>query len=181
MRLWRISEFADLSGEGGSLGHSKGRRIVYTGDHPASCLVEMLVHFEIAPEDVPDTYQLIVIDIVPEIAFSTVAPANLPSNWQRDIKATREIGDRWLSEREQALLRVPSAVMPYTFNWLLNPTHKNDAARIKIVEIIKAPLDPRLLGLARSAETPSARARARPARGRSPRPSGGSGHRRSRR
>ncbi len=148
MRLWRISGFADLSGEGGLLAparwHSKGRRIVYTSDHPASCLVEMLVHFQIDPEDIPETYQLIVIDIVPEIAFGAVELENLPPSWQQNRNATREIGDRWLSEAKQALLRVPSAIVPHTFNWLLNPVHK-DAAAARIVDTIRAPLDPRLL------------------------------------
>jgi RES domain-containing protein len=148
MRLWRISEFADLSGEGGLLAparwHSKGGRIVYTGDHPASCLVEMLVHFQIDAEDVPGSYQLIVIDIVPEIAFGAVELENLPSNWRQDRKTTQDIGDHWLGEARHALLRVPSAIVPRTFNWLLNPAHK-DATAARIVDTIRTPLDPRFL------------------------------------
>ena len=45
MRLWRISDFADLAGEGGLLvsgrWHSRGRRIVYLSDHPATALIEI--------------------------------------------------------------------------------------------------------------------------------------------
>ena len=49
MELWRISNYADLSGAGDGLlaagrWHTRGRRIVYLADHPASALLEMLVH-----------------------------------------------------------------------------------------------------------------------------------------
>jgi len=47
MELWRISNYADLSGAGGLQAagrwHTRGKRIVYLADHPASALLEMLV------------------------------------------------------------------------------------------------------------------------------------------
>ena len=50
MELWRISNYADLSGIGGLKAagrwHSQGRRIVYLADHPSSALLEMLVHMD---------------------------------------------------------------------------------------------------------------------------------------
>jgi RES domain-containing protein len=50
MELWRISNYADLSGAGGLRAagrwHSQGKRIVYLADHPSSALLEMLVHLD---------------------------------------------------------------------------------------------------------------------------------------
>ena len=50
MELWRISNYADLSGIGGLRAagrwHSQGRRIVYLADHESSALLEMLVHMD---------------------------------------------------------------------------------------------------------------------------------------
>ena len=67
MRLWRISDHADLTGEGGLLAsgrwHSRGSRIVYLADHPASALVEVLVHLEVESEDIPSSYQLVAVDL----------------------------------------------------------------------------------------------------------------------
>ena len=71
MRLWRISNHADLSGEGGRVvggrWHSRGRPVVYLAEHPALALVENIVHLEIDPDDLPDTYQLIEVDLPDDV------------------------------------------------------------------------------------------------------------------
>jgi RES domain-containing protein len=149
VRLWRISDFADLSGEGGLRGaarwHSLGRRIVYLVDHPASALVEVLVHLEIDVEDLPADYQLLAVDVPDDAVSDTVRIADLPVDWRRNLSVTRARGDRWLAERRTALLRVPSAVTPFTWNWLLNPLHA-DVDRARIAETVRVPFDLRLFG-----------------------------------
>jgi RES domain-containing protein len=148
VRLWRISDFADLSGEGGLLGaarwHSRGRRIVYLADHPASALIEMLVHLEVDASELPDSCQLLAVDAPEEIAFETAQVGNLSADWQQNHSVTRAVGDDWLAASRTALLRVPSAVVPFASNWLLNPGHA-DASQIRIAEIIRLPFDPRLV------------------------------------
>src|SRR5262245_54027979 len=123
MRLWRISNFADLSGEGGLLAsgrwHSRGRRVVYLSDHPASALLEVLVHFEVDVADLPVAYQLLAVDF-PSEASDIVAMDALPPDWRTNVAATRGVGDRWLDAGSTPLLRVPSAIVPQAFNYLLN-------------------------------------------------------------
>jgi RES domain-containing protein len=144
MELWRISNFADLSGIGGMRAagrwHSQGRRIVYPADHPSSALLEMLVHMD--RDLIPSRYQLLRI-VAPEDIFPETVD-DLPSNWRTQTMATREIGDRWLDRAGSVLLQVPSAIGRGQ-NFLLNPAHA-DATRISVAEIIHAPFDPRLLG-----------------------------------
>jgi RES domain-containing protein len=148
VRLWRISNFADLSGQGGLLGsarwHSRGRRIVYMAGHPASALLEVLVHLEVDPAELPDAFQLLAVGVPDGIASETVQPADLAGGWKQDLSVTRAAGDRWLSEGRTALLHVPSAIVPACFNCLLNPAHR-DASTIKVDEIIRAPFDARLM------------------------------------
>ncbi|MEJ2436174.1 MAG: RES family NAD+ phosphorylase [Pseudolabrys sp.] len=147
MRLWRISNFPDLSGIGGvensARWHSRGREIVYLAESPPGALLERLVHLEIDPEDLPTTYQLLAVDIPDDTQFEIVDANDLPSEWRDRDATTRSAGDRWLQSGRTALLRVPSAVTPRTFNWLLNPKHP-DAASATIAEVIVAPFDPRL-------------------------------------
>jgi RES domain-containing protein len=57
---------------------------------------------------------------------------SLAESWRDDHAMTRSRGDEWLAGGESALLEVPSAILPETFNVLLNPTHL-DAGRIKVV------------------------------------------------
>lgn len=147
MRLWRISNHADLTGTGGLISsgrwHTRGRKIVYLADHPASALLEILVHLEIDTVDVPSTYRLLAIEAPDHLANETVNVGGLPPDWRSNDTAVRPVGDTWLHGKRTPLLRVPSAITPHTFNWLLNPEHP-DASAVTIVEVIEAPFDRRL-------------------------------------
>ena len=150
MRLWRISNYADLTGIGGlkasARWHTKGKPIVYATEHPAAALVEMLVHIDFA--DLPETFQLITIETDSDIAAEIVERGSLPADWVNDIHRTQAIGDVWLKRRSSLLLQVPSAILPDCTNVLINPAHQ-DANRIRIEKVARVPLDARLIvGLA---------------------------------
>ena len=96
MRLWRSSDHADLSGRGGlrfsGRWHSQGVRIVYLSDHPAATLLETLVHLEVGPEDVPDTFQLLAVDIPDNIRFDLIPEDQLASGWRNNRGAHARLG-----------------------------------------------------------------------------------------
>jgi RES domain-containing protein len=148
MRLWRISNHASLSGDGGLYAdgrwHSRGRRVVYLADHPASALVEVMVHLEIDAEDLPSHYQLLGVEVPDDIGVTIIRDASLPDDWQDNVAMTRARGDDWLRAGATALLCVPSAIVPEASNTLLNPQHP-DAARISIASALRAAFDPRLM------------------------------------
>jgi RES domain-containing protein len=141
--LWRISRYPDLSGTGGLLAsgrwHTRGRPVVYLCDHPAACLLEMLVQG--ARLTLPPSYQWLGVDVV---GLSPETVPELPQGWRDDIALTRRLGDAWLARRRTALLEVPSVIVPRATNYLLNPAHP-DAARCGVRETVDYPLDPRLL------------------------------------
>lgn len=145
MILWRISAYADLTGVGGFRAggrwHHRGRPVVYTADSPASALLEILVHLEIDPEDFPSTLQLIRIEL-PDPVSRAEAPA-LPEHWRTDQELTRSLGDRFLEDRGALLLPVPSAIIPYTTNYLFNPLHAEASGAC--LEVERFPLDLRLV------------------------------------
>lgn len=147
MRLWRISNHADLNGLGGLRAggrwHSRGRPIVYLAESAAGALLEVLVHLEVSsPADLPDTYRLLTIEIDDDITPPAPFPP-LPADWETKELVTRAIGDRWLIDAQTALLRVPSAVVPDVENVLFNPSHP-DAAKARIVAARTVPFDRRL-------------------------------------
>jgi RES domain-containing protein len=143
MQLWRISNFADLSGRGGvehgSRWNRKGIAIVYCADHPSTSLLESLVHY--SKWNVPDSYQLLAIDGPDE---TEIEQAQLPANWQDDELITQDIGTNFLSGMKSALLRIPSVVMPQASNYLLNPAHP-DASQFRVTQTWRYPFDSRLL------------------------------------
>src|SRR5262245_44428805 len=150
MRLWRISNFPDLRGQGGLLAsgrwHTRGRSVVYLSDHPASALLEALVHLEIDADDLPDSYQLVTVETPDDVAFEAIAIGELPRGWVQDLDTTRALGDRWLANGRTALMRVPSAIIPMASNWLLNPTHAHHA-ELSVADIKRLCVDPWLFGV----------------------------------
>ncbi len=145
MDLWRISNHADLRGMGGLQAagrwHFRGKAIVYLADHPARCILEMLVHVD--RDLIPNTYRLLKIAVNEATRVESVDP--LPSGWQDQLTLTRKIGDDWLDRGSSALLQVPSVIVPHGKNYCLNPNHP-DSRQVMIAEIIETALDPRLIG-----------------------------------
>jgi RES domain-containing protein len=143
MRLWRISNYADLSGRGGLFTAARWNQlntpIVYCADHPASALLEILVNSD--PENWPDFFQLLEIEAPDDIP---VVEPNLPSDWRQDLELTREVGTRFISESSGVLMRVPSAILPFCFKYLLNP-NLAEAAGVRIARVSRHPIDQRLL------------------------------------
>jgi RES domain-containing protein len=145
--LYRISNHPDLTGLGGELAdgrwhtREKGRRIVYTSDHPALCILEVLVHVDHV-DDMPDHYQLLRMD-VPDQHIADVG--RLPKDWTTNLSFTRAEGNRWLTSGISGGLLVPSALAPFSRNCLLNPKVPAIAA-IKPEVVGRFPFDQRLLG-----------------------------------
>jgi len=150
MELWRISNYADLRGIGGLRApgrwHFAGQPVVYLAEHPASALLEILVHQELGhSEQVPDSYQLLRIEVPEDIGVAELLESDTPENWRADLQWTQSAGTEWLASGATALLKVPSAILPAT-NFLLNPAHP-DAARLEIAEIMQVSHDQRILRL----------------------------------
>jgi RES domain-containing protein len=145
--LWRVSNHSRLDGGGGLRAsgrwHTRGRRIVYCAPNPATALLEALVHAEIDIEDIPVTFRYMEIEARDSIAFETALTGALAPGWQSNLEITRRVGDQWLLSGRTALLRVPSAVVPATWNVLINPQHR-DSARIRVARIHQHAVDPRL-------------------------------------
>ena len=64
--------------------------------------------------------------------------------WRTDLEATRRAGDEWLRSGRTALFRVPSVIVPATWNVLMNPRHP-ESAQARIVRVHSYAIDPRLL------------------------------------
>ena len=151
MTLWRISNYADLLGIGGlrtaARWHNRGIPIVYLSESPALAMLEVLVNFEINVDEIPDNYQLLEIEYAQRKGVSRLKTSVLPEDWRDDIELTRSIGDEWLTVAASALLRVPSALVPDSYNYLLNPRHP-EAKAAKIIAATHHPYDVRLLSAA---------------------------------
>lgn len=128
MRAWRIcrAPYADLSGEGarlyGGRWNAPGRSMLYAASDAALAVLEVRVHLDLEPDLIPDDYVLMEIELG-GVSVETVSDA--PAD-------PRKFGDAWLAEGRTAVLAVPSAIVPESRNFLLNPSHP-DAGLAKLV------------------------------------------------
>jgi len=113
---------------------------VYLAESPAGALLEVCVHT--SANDVPPDFSMLKIEMS-EVQVQAIQRDELPVGWQWRLEVTRDFGTAWLQKKETALLRVPSAIVPETANFLLNPAHP-DAKKLKIIEAFLYPFDVRL-------------------------------------
>jgi len=139
MRLFRIAKkpYADdLSGEGarlyGGRWNKKGDPVVYTSESVSLAAMEVLVNLPAA--DLPDDLRLINIQVPDGAGIHEVKADDLPEGWTRypPSKTLADMGRWWIESGETLLLRVPSAVIPWEWNVLINPRHN----MMKSVEIV---------------------------------------------
>lgn len=111
-----------LSGDGAAMypgrWNKPGSRMVYVADSLALAVLETLVHLEAEATEEP--YVGIELSI-PDGHVTRLT--DLPADWKQNMKATRDLGGRWLTTRRTLAAQVPSALVPDGTNLLLNPAH----------------------------------------------------------
>jgi RES domain-containing protein len=144
MILWRVSRHLDLTGRGGvtfaGRWHHAGHAVVYLAESPAGALLEACVHTSAG--DIPPSFTLLRV-AAPALPIDQVDAATLAGDWPQRTDLTRDRGTEWLRARTSTLLRVPSALVPETLNYLLNPSH-SDAGQFQIEKSWTYPFDVRL-------------------------------------
>jgi len=151
MFLYRISKRAhikDLSGNGarlyGGRWNHRGVPLVYTSESRSLATVEFLVHVSLP--NAPGDLSMATLEVPENIAPKELNPASLPKNW-RDSPAPiklADLGTQWARSNTSLLLRVPSAVVEYEYNILVNPLHQ-DLPRVKLAKVVPYKLDERLM------------------------------------
>ena len=144
-KKWRTTSF---TGEGarlyGGRWNSPGRPLVYTAEHSALAALEILVH-AIPDSLLVHSYSLIEATFDDSL-IDELLKKELPKDWASDPapRSTQRVGDAWLdAATSRPVLRVPSAVIPQAYNFLINPMHA-EFRKIRIGKPKPFRFDPRL-------------------------------------
>ncbi len=135
-----------FSGEGARISgyrwNSAGVSVIYTASSLSLAMLEILVQ-GLEPEQFKQ-YEGISA-LVPD---NSLEVAKVPRDWRSypHPSSTKRYGDDWLHSGRSLILRVPSAVNPLEFNYLINPEHR-DFSKVELHKPFALSYDPRLLDM----------------------------------
>ena len=148
---WRIvkAAFAEQAFDGkgarqfGGRWNSAGTPIIYTADCLAAAALELMVNM-IDYSVILQKFVRIAVAF-PERSLKTLAAADLPDGWQRSPASAecKAVGDAWVRKKESPVLKIPSAVIPEHFNYLINPEHP-EFSELKVHPALPFDFDRRL-------------------------------------
>jgi RES domain-containing protein len=113
----------------------QGSFVLYTASTRALACLENVVHR--SDEGLQQLFKVMVIDIPDEIEIEEIDLDDLEKGWNKynpdSYEICQEVGERWLSEKKCAVLRVPSSIILREHNYLINVQHP-DFLKIKLTD-----------------------------------------------
>jgi RES domain-containing protein len=147
-RIGRETFIRDLTGEGarlyGGRWNRRGISMLYTSEYRSLAALEVLVHTPL--QQLPKDLMLLTLSVPDNLRMKTVQMNELPKYW-RNYPAPDSLvdfGSEWAELNQSVLLRVPSVVIPWEWNVLINPRHE-EMKKIEIVELQPFSFDGRLI------------------------------------
>ena len=134
-RISTIEHASSLSyGGGENRWNRDGEYVIYTGSSRALSTLELVVHRKsIQPER---DYRMMILSIADDDHLYTQVQINeLPLAWRTFFAYghLQSIGSKWYQSRESLVLKVPSAVIPQEYNYVINTAHPDFLTKVKLI------------------------------------------------
>ena len=136
-RIGRTKYARDLTGEGARLNGGRWNHkltpCLYTSESRSLAVLEYTVNINI--DDIPRALSITTFEIT-TMKILELSITELPGNW-REVPApgsARDFGTKLLKEMKYPVLKLPSAVIPDEYNYLLNPLHA-ESSKFSIIDV----------------------------------------------
>ena len=151
MIIYRISNSLhsdDISGTGakifGARWNTKGTPMLYTSGTISLALLELLVHSQFKRFSIE--LDLVTIQLPPSFKAAEISIKKVKEDWEKDHGYTQFIGDEFIRNKQDLVLKVPSAIVQEENNFLINPLHP-DFKKVRIIETHSFKTDERLFSI----------------------------------
>ena len=112
-----------------------GQKVIYVGSSRSLSTLELIVHSGAIKPGI--RYKVMVIYVADEDHLTKQIMINdLPKNW-REMKAypkLQQIGSEWYESQDTLILKIPSAVIPKEYNYIINTIHPQYDHRVKLIK-----------------------------------------------
>jgi len=131
MKAYRISKhkyLEDLSGRGaeihGGRWNKVGTPLLYCCTNLSLAALEQLARNSLVLLN--KHFGFVELELPNSIEIKELNHTELPKNWRQDdpSEKTQSIGTKFIREQKSLVLKVPSAMLPFEYNLLINPLHK---------------------------------------------------------
>ncbi len=123
--------------------HHQGIPVVYLSESLALSVLEKFVHVGFDASHI--TFVYFKVEIPDSVPVDKLKASHLPDDWTAEPPrdSTKYIGSQWAKKAETAVLRVPSVLVPKSWNYMLNPAHR-DFKKIRISDPMSFVFDARM-------------------------------------
>jgi RES domain-containing protein len=148
LTVWRLDKqkYVDndscCSGNGAAISpgrwNGKDKKVLYTASNIALAFLEFYINID--PIKIQEgTFQPRIVQIYLDgLSYEEVSISELPNKWRIREEPTdptylttlQRLGLEWLQMLKTPILKVPSAVIPNEFNYLINPDHPDIKDRL---------------------------------------------------
>lgn len=114
----------------------RGQNVIYAGSTRSLSTLELVVRrSSIVPID---NYKVMVISIADvDYLFRQIHINELAENWRTlaAYSTLQEIGSKWYISQGSLIFKVPSPVIPYEYNYVINTEHPDFAKYVRIARV----------------------------------------------
>lgn len=123
--------------------NGEGRKVIYCAESIALAFLENMIRRQGVGFN--DDFKIMILEIPDDLKIRSVMPGELASGWRSftDYSKCQSFGNSWYDEGITPVLKVPSAVLPESSNYVINSLHP-DFKRIKILKVTDLVPDERI-------------------------------------
>ena len=123
--------------------NSSGKKVLYCSESIPVAFLESMVRRQGVGFN--HDFNIVIIEIPDELAIQTVNLIDLVNDWRnfRDYAICQQIGNAWFDKFDAPVLRVPSAVVVQSFNYVLNAQH-SEYKHVKVAGVTELVPDSRI-------------------------------------
>jgi RES domain-containing protein len=112
--------------------NSAGKKVIYAAESIPLAFLENMVRRQGVGFN--KDFRIMIIEIPDRVKIAAIIPSDLEDGWRdsRDYSKCQRVGDKWYDEGKTMVLKVPSAIVPEAFNYIINSEFP-DHGMIKLV------------------------------------------------
>lgn len=113
--------------------NGSGRKVIYCAESISLAFLENMIRRQGVGFN--DDFKIMIIEVPDDLEITVINPDDLPAQWRdfKDYSHCQPLGNKWYDEADTAILKVPSAVLPESSNYVLNSQHPA-FRRIRLIE-----------------------------------------------